>query len=84
MHIGLTKPISNPFRYFNSSPEIIRLVVMMDIRLPLSSRNVKGLLFGRGIDIGHETVRFFQARNTAGAASVSRWPNSGRALRHRR
>jgi putative transposase len=26
----------NPFRYFNSSPEVIRLVVMMYIRYPLS------------------------------------------------
>jgi len=25
----------NPFRYFNSSPEVIRLVVMMYIRYPL-------------------------------------------------
>jgi putative transposase len=25
----------NPFRYFNSSPEIIRLTVMMYIRYPL-------------------------------------------------
>jgi putative transposase len=28
----------NPFRYFNSSPEVIRLVVMMYIRYPLSLR----------------------------------------------
>jgi hypothetical protein len=27
----------NPFRYFNSSPEVIRLVVMMYIRYPLSA-----------------------------------------------
>jgi hypothetical protein len=26
----------NPFRYFNSSPEVIRLTVMMYIRYPLS------------------------------------------------
>ena len=26
----------NPFRYFNSSPEVIRFVVMMYIRYPLS------------------------------------------------
>jgi len=32
------KPAS-PFRYFNSSPEIIRLVVMMYVRFPLSLRN---------------------------------------------
>jgi hypothetical protein len=33
------KPAS-PFRYFNSSPEVIRLVVMMYVRFPLSLRNV--------------------------------------------
>ena len=34
----------NPFRYFNSSPEVIRLVVMMYIRYPLSLRQVEELL----------------------------------------
>ena len=52
----------NPFRYFNSSPEVIRLVVMMYIRFPLSLRNVEDLLFERGIDICHETVRFWWNR----------------------
>ncbi len=47
----------NPFRYFNSSPEVIRLAVMMYIRYPLSLRQVEDLLFERGIDICHETVR---------------------------
>ena len=50
--------MSNPFRYFNSSPEVIRLVVMMYVRYPLSLRNVENLLAERGIDISHETVRF--------------------------
>jgi len=44
----------NPFRYFNSSPEVIRLVVMMYIRYPLSLRQVEDILFERGIDICHE------------------------------
>ena len=52
----------NPFRYFNSSPEIIRLAVMMYVRFPLSLRNVEDLLFERGIDICHETVRFWWNR----------------------
>jgi putative transposase len=55
-------PKSNPFRYFNSSPEVIRLVVMMYVRFPLSLRNVEDLLFERGIDICHETVRFWWNR----------------------
>ena len=50
--------MSNPFRYFNSSPEVIRLVVMMYVRYPLSLRNVEDLLDERGIAISHETVRF--------------------------
>jgi putative transposase len=52
----------NPFRYFNSSPEVIRLVVMMYVKYPLSLRNVEDLLFERGIDICHETVRFWWNR----------------------
>ena len=53
---------TNPFRCFNSSPEVIRLVVMMYVRFPLSLRNVEDLLFERGIDICHETVRFWWNR----------------------
>lgn len=34
----------NPVRYFKTSPEIIRLAVMMYIRFPLSLRNVEDLL----------------------------------------
>jgi putative transposase len=44
----------SPFRCFNSSPEVVRLVVMMYVRFPLSLRNVEDLLFERGIDICHE------------------------------
>jgi transposase-like protein len=51
--------MKNPFRYFNFSPEIIRLTVMMYVRYPLSLRQVEDLLFERGIDICHETVRFW-------------------------
>lgn len=50
---------ANPFRYFHSSPEVIRLVVLLYIRFPLSLRNVEDLLFERGIDLCHETVRLW-------------------------
>ena len=50
--------MKSPFRYFNSSPEIIRLVVMMYVKYPLALRNVKDLLAERGIDVCHETVRW--------------------------
>src|ERR1700686_1396125 len=54
--------MSNPFRYFNSSPEVIRLAVMMYVKYPLSLRNVEDLLSERGIDISTETVRFWWNR----------------------
>ena len=56
------KKPANPFRYFHSSPEVIRLVVMMYVRFPLSLRNVEDLLSERGIDICHETVRLWWNR----------------------
>ena len=42
-------PRHSPFRYFKTSPEIIRLAVMLYIRFPLSLRNVKDLSHERGI-----------------------------------
>ena len=54
--------MKNPFRYFKSSPEVIRLAVMMYIRFPLSLRQVEDLLHERGIDICHETVRVWWNR----------------------
>ena len=56
----MTKP--NPFRYFKTSPEIIRLAVMLYVRFPLSLRNVEDLLHERGIDVSHETIRFWWNR----------------------
>ena len=41
----------SPFRYFNSSPEVIRLAVMMYVRYPLSLRQIEELLFERGMSI---------------------------------
>lgn len=54
----------NPFRCFNSSPEVTRLAVVMYIRYPLSLRQVEGLLYERGIDICRET------RGSSGTDSV--------------
>ena len=56
----MTKP--DPFKGFQSSPEIIRLAVMLYVRFPLSLRNVEDLLHERGIEISHETVRFWWHR----------------------
>jgi putative transposase len=52
----------SPFRYFKTSPEIIRLAVMLYIRFPLSLRNFEDLLHERGIEISHETVRYWWNR----------------------
>jgi putative transposase len=41
---------------------VIRLVVLMYVRFPLSLRNVEDLLFERGIDVCHETVRLWWNR----------------------
>ena len=53
---------SDPFKGFHSSPEIIRLAVMLYVRFPLSLRNVEDLLHERGVDINHETVRYWWHR----------------------
>ena len=50
--------MSNPFRYFKTSPEIIRLAVMMYVRYPLSLRQVEDLLYERGVDISHRAAQF--------------------------
>ena len=54
--------MSNPFGTFKTSSEIIRLGVMLYVRFPLSLRNVEDLLHERGIDVRHETVRFWWNR----------------------
>ena len=53
---------ANPFRYFHSSPEVMRPVMMLYVRVPLSLRNVEDLRFERGVDICHETVRLWWNR----------------------
>lgn len=47
------------FKYYKTSPEIIKLAVMYYIRYPLSLRQVEDILHERGIDICHETVRYW-------------------------
>ena len=74
------------FRYFKTSPEIIRLAVMMYVRYPLSRRNLEDLLHERGVDITHETVRFWWNRfGTIFAAEIRRSRvQAMRAFQHRR
>ena len=40
----------SPFKRFNSSPEVIRLVVLMYVRFPLSLRNVEDLRRARRVE----------------------------------
>ena len=61
----------SPFWYFKTSPEIIRLAVMLYVRNPLSLRNVEDLLHERGIEIRHETVRFWWHRSGQIFAALS-------------
>ncbi|MFT5391283.1 MAG: putative transposase [Gammaproteobacteria bacterium] len=49
--------MSNPFRYYKTSPEVIRLAVMLYVHFSLSLRQVEDILNERGIDISYETVR---------------------------
>ncbi|MCA8879869.1 MAG: hypothetical protein KDA73_07930 [Rhodobacteraceae bacterium] len=52
----------SPFKYFETSPEITRLAVMLDTVFPLSLRNVHDRLRELGIELGHETVRVWWQR----------------------
>ena len=65
----------SPFRYFKTSPEVIRLAVMLYVRFPLSLRNVEDLLHERGIDVSHETVRFWWNRFGRPASSFDNLPS---------
>ena len=64
-------------KYFKTSPEIIRLAVMLYVRFPLSLRNVEDLLHERGIEVSHETVRFWWQRSGPMFASEIRKRVSG-------
>jgi len=43
----------NPFKYFKTSPKIIRLAVMYYVRYPLSFRQVEDILHNSLIKIRH-------------------------------
>ena len=50
------------YKYFKTSPEIIQLAVMYYVCYPLSYRQVEDILSERGIDICHESIRFWVNR----------------------
>jgi hypothetical protein len=69
-----SKPKSDPFRYFNSSPEVIRLLVAMYVRFPLSLRNVEDLLFEQETDICHKNGTVVMERVRALRSSrLAKW-----------
>ena len=53
----MTKP--DPFNYFKTSRESIRLAVMLCTRFLLSLRNAKDLLQERDIDVSREILRYW-------------------------
>ena len=50
------------FRYFKTSPEIIKLAVMLYVKFPLSLRNVEDLLHERGVDVSYEAILYWWHR----------------------
>ena len=67
----MTKP--NPFKGFESGREIIRLAVVLYIRFPLSLRKFEDLLHESGVEISHETVRYWWNRFGPMFAAEIRW-----------
>ena len=51
---------------------------MMQVRFPLSLRNVEDLLHERGIEVSHETIRFWWNRFGSIFAAVLRKKRTGR------
>ena len=70
----MTRP--SPFKWFKTSPKVIRLAVMLYVRFPLSLRNLEDLLHERGVEISHETVGFWWNRVGPAADAVT----TGRGL----
>jgi len=73
-------PRKNLFKYFKASPKTIRSAVMFYVRYPLSYRQVEDTLHERGIDICHETVRFWIGRFGLKFASEIRKKRAGHHL----
>lgn len=67
----------NPFRYFKTSPEIIQLAGMINVRFPISLRNVEAPLNEREMKLSKENRILFSYL----AAEISRAVFQ-RSLRH--
>ena len=62
----------NPFRWFDSSPEVIQMVVMLYVRFPLSLRNVEDLAVERGIEGCGVAKRSHPLRHPASRCALRR------------
>jgi hypothetical protein len=49
----------NPFRYFDSSPEMILLIELMEVKFPLSLRSLDDPALEPGVSIYDEKVQFW-------------------------
>ena len=58
--LNIAKNIS--FLVFKTCPKIIQLAVMLYVTHPLSLRNAEDLLHERGVDLSHESVRYWWHR----------------------
>lgn len=59
---GVFMSIKHPFGWFKTSPEIIQLAVVLNVRFSLSLRSGEDLLQERGVEVSHDTVRFWRNR----------------------
>ena len=66
--------MKNLFRCFNSSPEIIRLMLMMYIRYLLSLRPLEDHVFERGIDHEGEVLEVFSTKRRGRVARTAVFP----------
>jgi putative transposase len=49
----------SPFKYYKSSPEIIRFAVKLYVQYGLSLRQCEDMLAERGIDVSYEAIRYW-------------------------
>ena len=62
----------SPFRYFKTSPKIIRLAAMLYVRFPLSFWNIEDLFHKHDVDVSHETIRLRWKRVNFGSRQDAR------------
>ncbi len=75
---GRMAKCADPFRWFDSSPEVIGLVVMVYGRYPLSLRNVGDLLFAEELEeLGDRSTCHLAIRSARHMISPTRLARDG-------